>query len=253
MIVMKFGGTAIEDRTAIERAADIVLGRLEQRPIVVVSALAGVTDALLTMAQDAASGLLSQALDLLGQIRERHLEVSSTLLREAEASTVRERTYKLTDALQDMLRGVATLGELTGRTTDAILATGELLSSGIVTAALQARGIRAVLVDSRECIVTDATHTRAVPLFEPTIDRLRQEIEPLVEANQVVVMGGFIAATTRGVTTTLGRGGSDFSAAIIGAALDASRIEIWTDVEGMMTTDPRLCPRAQRIDAIGFD
>ncbi|MGB8890291.1 MAG: lysine-sensitive aspartokinase 3 [Candidatus Korobacteraceae bacterium] len=253
MIVMKFGGTAIEDRTAIERAADIVLGRLEQRPIVVVSALAGVTDAMLTMAQDAASGLLSQALDLLGQIRQRHLEVSSALLGEAQASTVRERTYKLTDALQDTLRGVATLGELTGRTTDAILATGELLSSGIVTAALQARGIRAVLVDSRECIVTDATHTRAVPLFEPTIDRLRQEIEPLVEANQVVVMGGFIAATTRGVTTTLGRGGSDFSAAIIGAALDASRIEIWTDVEGMMTTDPRLCPRAQRIDAIGFD
>lgn len=253
MIVMKFGGTSVEDSTAIERVADIVLGRLEQRPVVVVSALAGVTDALLAMSQAAASGLLSQAFESLRQIRRRHLEVLSALVSGEDELAVRGQICKLTDAVQDLLRGVATLVELSARTTDTILSMGELLSSPIVCAAMQSRGIRSVLVDSRQCIVTDSTHTRAVPIFELTTDRLQREVTPLLQANRVPVMGGFIAATAQGVTTTLGRGGSDFSAAIIGAALNASRIEIWTDVEGMMTTDPRLCPRAQRIEAIGFD
>jgi aspartate kinase len=253
MIVMKFGGTSVEDSAAIERAADIVLGRLEQQPVVVVSALAGVTDSLLAMAQAAALGSLSEAIGLLQQVRSRHLKVLSALVCGAGEAAVRERIHKLADALQDVLRGVATLGELSPRTTDSILSTGELLSSAMVAAAFQARGISSVLVDSRRCLVTDATHTRAVPLFDQTADRLQCEVEPLLQANQVPVMGGFIAATAEGVTTTLGRGGSDFSAAIVGAALNAERIEIWTDVEGMMTTDPRLCPQAQRIDVIGFD
>jgi aspartate kinase len=253
MIVMKFGGTSVEDRAAIERAAEIVLGRLEQRPVVVVSALSGMTDSMIAMAKDAASGLLPRAIESLQQIRRRHLEVLSALIGEADDSAVREQIHKLTEGLQDVLRGVTTLGELSARTMDTILATGELLSSEIVNAAFRFRRIDSVRVDSRRCIVTDATHTRAVPLFDHTADRLRREVEPLLRSNRVVVMGGFIAATAEGITTTLGRGGSDFSAAIIGAALHASRIEIWTDVEGMMTTDPRLCPRAQRIDTIGFD
>lgn len=253
MIVMKFGGTSVEDSAAIERAADIVLDRLEQRPVVVVSALAGVTDSLLAMSRHAASGLLPQATELLRQVRQKHLQVLSAVVSGEKEAAVSERIHKLTDALQDVLRGVATLDELSARTTDAILSVGELLSSEIVSAALQARGVDAVLVDSRFCMVTDGTHTRAVPLFEQTADRLQCALQPLLQANRVPVMGGFIAATADGVTTTLGRGGSDFSAAIIGAALNAERIEIWTDVEGMMTTDPRLCPQAQRIDAIGFD
>jgi aspartate kinase len=253
MIVMKFGGTSVEDSAAIERAADIVLGRLEQRPVVVVSALAGVTDSLLAMSQAAASGSLPEAMELLRQVRQRHLEVLSALVSDADEAAVRERIHTLADALKDVLRGVATLAELSPRTTDTILSTGELLSSRIVTAAFKSRGIDAVLLDSRHCIVTDATHTRAVPRFDETADRLQCEAEPLLQANQVPVMGGFIAATAEGVATTLGRGGSDFSAAIIGAALNAERIEIWTDVAGMMTTDPRLCPQAQRIDVIGFD
>jgi aspartate kinase len=253
MIVMKFGGTSVEDSAAIERAAGIVLGRLEQRPVVVVSALAGVTDALLAMSQDAASGLLSQALESLSRVRQRHLQVLSALVGREGELAVRGQICKLTDAVQDLLRGIATLGELSARTTDTILSMGELLSSPIVCAAMQSRGVRSVLIDSRQCIVTDSSHTRAIPLFDQTADRLRREVTPLVQANRVPVMGGFIASNAQGVPTTLGRGGSDFSAAIIGAALVASRIEIWTDVEGMMTTDPRLCPRAQRIDAIGFD
>jgi aspartate kinase len=253
MIVMKFGGTSVQDSAAIERAADIVLGRLKQQPVVVVSALAGVTDSMLTMSQNAASGQLSQASDLLQQIRQRHLEVLYALASGASQIAVRERIHEMTDLLQDMLRGVATLGELSARTTDAILSSGELLSSAIVSAAFQARGIDSALVDSRRCIVTDAAYTRAVPRFDQTTGRLRYELEPLLQAGRVPIMGGFIAATAEGIPTTLGRGGSDFSAAIIGAALKASRIEIWTDVEGMMTTDPRLCSRALKIEAIGFD
>ena len=253
MIVMKFGGTSVEDGAAIKRAADIVLGRLEQRPVVVVSALAGVTDSLLAMSKAAASGSLPQAMELLRQVRQRHLEVLSALVSSADEAAVRERIHSLVDSLRDILGGVATLAELSPRTTDTILSTGELLSGEIVNAAFQSRGIPSVLLDSRRCIVTDARHTRAVPQFEETTDRLQREVNPLLQANQVPVMGGFIAATAEGVATTLGRGGSDFSAAIIGAALKAKRIEIWTDVEGMMTTDPRLCPQAQRIDVIGFD
>jgi aspartate kinase len=253
MIVMKFGGTSVEDEKAIERVAQIVLRRLHERPVVVVSALAGVTDSLLAMSQAAAAGRIQEALKLLRPLRRRHLAVLDVLMMKAPAEPVRDDVQTLLDSVQDMLRGVAALGELTPRTTDHILCTGELLSSRIVSAAFAQHGIEAVLVDSRECIVTDANHTNAVPLFDWTDESLRQQLQPLLLAGRVPVMGGFLAATIDGIPTTLGRGGSDFSATIVGAALDAKRIEIWTDVGGMMTTDPRLCPSARRIDVIGFD
>ena len=253
MIVMKFGGTSVESETAINRVASIVLGRLEERPVVVVSAMAGVTDALLAMSGAAASGSLPEALKLLRKARQRHLAVLSALVSGPREAAVRQEVQALLDSTQDVLRGVSALGELTPRSMDNILATGELLSSRIVTAALQARGMDSVLVDFRHCIITDASHTKAVPLFDQTSDQLRYHVKPLLQANQVPVIGGFIGATAEGVPTTLGRGGSDFSAAIVGAALNARRIEIWTDVEGMMTTDPRLCPQAQRIEVMGFD
>jgi aspartate kinase len=230
MIVMKFGGTSVEDEKAIERAAQIVLRRLHERPVVVVSALAGVTDSLLAMSQAAAAGRIQEALKLLRPLRRRHLAVLDVLMMKAPAEPVRDDVRTLLDSVQDMLRGVAALGELTPRTTDHILCTGELLSSRIVSAAFAQHGIEAVLVDSRECIVTDANHTNAVPLFDWTDERLRQQLQPLLLAGRVPVMGGFLAATIDGIPTTLGRGGSDFSATIVGAALDAKRIEIWTDV-----------------------
>jgi aspartate kinase len=208
---------------------------------------------LLAMSRAAASGAVDEALQSLRKLRRRHLSVSGALLEGKAELAIREQIQALLDSLQDMLRGVAALGELSARTTDNILSTGELLSSRIVSAALEARGVPAALIDSRHCIVTDASHTRAVPLFDHSGERLLNQVNPLLEAGRVPVMGGFIGATTMGVPTTLGRGGSDFSAAIVGAALNAQRIEIWTDVEGMMTTDPRLCPRAQRINVIGFD
>jgi len=253
MIVMKFGGTSVEDGKAIDRVAQIVSARLDQKPVVVVSAMSRITDSLVAMSRLAASGSLTEALRLLRQVRQRHLVVLGSLVKPKAEGSVREDLQALFEALQQVLRGVAALGELSPRTTDSILSFGELLSSRMVTAAFRERGLDAVLVDSRQTIITDNAHTRAVPQFHPTNQRLRNSLQPLLEASRVAVMGGFIAATADGVTTTLGRGGSDFSAAIVGAALRARRIEIWTDVEGMMTTDPRLCPDAQRIDVIGFD
>jgi len=253
MIVMKFGGTSVEDGKSIDRVTRIVFARLEQKPVVVVSAMSRITDSLVAMSHLAAAGSLDEALRLLRQLRQRHLAVLGSLVKRKAQGPVRSDLQTLFDSMQQVLRGVAALGELSSRTTDSILSFGELLSSRMVTAAFRARGLDAVLVDSRQTIVTDATHTRAVPQFQATNQRMRKTVQPLLQAGRVPVMGGFIAATADGITTTLGRGGSDFSAAIVGAALRARKIEIWTDVEGMMTTDPRLCPDAQRIAVIGFD
>jgi aspartate kinase len=229
MLVMKFGGTSVEDAKAIDRAASIVKTRLPEKPVVVVSAMSKVTDQLLATAR--AGELLGT-----GVFTQFHSEL------EAEF-----------DALDELLRGIAAVGELTPRTTDYVAAYGELLSSRIVTAAFSARGMNSTMLDSRECIITDATYTRAVPLFDDTNEKLKLKVKPLVEDSRVPVMGGFIGSTRAGTTTTIGRGGSDFSAAIVGAGLDANRIEIWTDVDGMMTTDPNLCPDAHRIKVISFD
>jgi aspartate kinase len=253
MIVMKFGGTSVEDAKAIERTAAIVKGRLAQKPVVVVSAMAKVTDQLLAMGRAAGTGDRKTALRLSRALRERHYNAAGELLGTALFTQFHGDLGVDFDALDELLRGIAAVGELTPRTTDHVAAFGELLSSKIINAALSARGMASLLVDSRECIVTDNTHTRATPLFEESNQRLESKLSPLLAADRVPVMGGFIGSTKAGITTTIGRGGSDFSAAIVGAALGAERIEIWTDVDGMMTTDPNLCPEARRIKVISFD
>jgi len=252
-VVMKFGGTSVEDATAIDRAAQIVCSRLAQDPIVVVSAMAKVTDQLVAMARAAGGGDRESALQLSRAVRERHYTAASELLGTSVFGELHGELEADFDSLDDLLRGISAVGELTPRTTDNVLSFGERLSSKLVTAAFRSRGLKAALVDSRECIVTDANHTKAVPQMDDTNDNLRVRLRPMLEKKRVPVMGGFIAATREGLTTTIGRGGSDFSAAIIGAALDAERIEIWTDVDGMKTTDPNLCPDALRIVTIGFE
>jgi aspartate kinase len=252
-LVMKFGGTSVEDAKAIDRAAGIVKHRLSRRPIVVVSAMAKVTDQLLATARAAGAGDRSTALQLSRALRERHYNAAGELLGTGVFTQFHSELEADFDSLDELLRGISAVGELTGRTTDHVASFGELLSSKIVTQAFSARGINATMVDSRECIVTDNAHTRAVPQFDETNERLCQTLKPLVRNGRVPVMGGFIGATRSGVTTTIGRGGSDFSAAIVGAGLDAESIEIWTDVDGMMTTDPNICPDARRIRVISFD
>ena len=201
----------------------------------------------------AGAGDRKTALKLSRALRERHYNTAGELLGTALFTQFHGDLGVDFDALDELLRGIAAVGELTPRTTDHVAAYGELLSSKIITAAFSARGIDSKLVDSRECILTDGNHTRAVPLFEETNERVRLKLKPLLEAARVPVMGGFIAATRAGITTTIGRGGSDFSAAIVGAGLGAERIEIWTDVDGMMTTDPNACPDARRIKVVSFD
>ena len=252
-IVMKFGGTSVGDAKAIARVAEIVRSRLPQHPVVVVSAMAKVTDQLLQMARAAGSGDRRTALTLARELRERHYNTAGELLGTALFTQFHSDLGTEFEELEELLRGISAVGELTPRTTDHVASFGEVLSSKLVTAALSAHGIEASLVDSSDCIVTDETFTRATPLFNETNAKLKDMVAPLIENRRVPVMGGFIGATRAGVTTTIGRGGSDFSAAIVGAGLGAEKIEIWTDVDGMMTTDPNLCPDARRIKLISFD
>jgi aspartate kinase len=253
MIVMKFGGTSVQDAKAIERVAHIVQGRLADRPVVVVSAMAKVTDSLLAMGKAAGGGDRKTALKMSRALRERHYDTAGELLGTALFTEFHGDLGADFEDLDELLRGIGAVGEITPRTYDYVASFGEVLSSKIVAAAFAARGLPGTHVDSRHCLLTDSSYTRAVPQFEETNERLRKRVQPLVEAGKVPVMGGFIGSNRTGITTTIGRGGSDFSAAIFGAGLNAERIEIWTDVDGMMTTDPRLCSDARRIKVISFD
>src|SRR5450432_2180435 len=252
-IVMKFGGTSVGDAKAIGRVAEIVRERRAQSPVVVVSAMARVTDQLLQMARAAGAGDRKTALKLARELRERHYNTAGELLGTALFTQFHSDLGADFETLEELLRGIAAVGELTPRTTDYVSAFGEILSSKIVAAAFSALGMPSTLVDSREWLVTDGAHMRAAPLFDETNQRLQSRVAPLLAAGKVPVMGGFIGASKAGITTTIGRGGSDYSAAIAGAGLGAERIEIWTDVDGMMTTDPRMSADARRIKAISFD
>ncbi len=255
LVVMKFGGTSVEDATAIARTAGIVAGRVNdgKQPVVVVSAMAKVTDQLLSAAIAAGLGDRTEALAISARLRARHHETVTQLV---SGDALTEITYAIDadfDALEEVLRGLAAVGELTPRTTDMVASYGERLSSRMVASAFNERGMNAEHVDARNSIITDAQHTRAVPQSELIAERLREHVLPQVRAGRVVVMGGFIGSTLTGATTTLGRGGSDFSAALIGGGLDAEAIEIWTDVNGIMTADPRVCPDALRVRTISFE
>jgi aspartate kinase len=212
-----------------------------------------VTDQLLATANAAGVNEREKALDLSRALRERHYTAAGELLGTGTFTAFHNELEADFNSLDELLRGIAAVGELTPRTMDNVVSFGERISSKMVAAAFSARGLNATHVDSRECIVTDAQHGKAVPDFDETGRKLQKLVKPLLEHQRVPVMGGFIAATKEGATTTLGRGGSDFSAAIVGAGLNAERIEIWTDVDGMMTTDPNMVPDARRIKHISFE
>ncbi|HEX5734985.1 MAG TPA: lysine-sensitive aspartokinase 3 [Blastocatellia bacterium] len=254
MIVMKFGGTSVGDAAAINQAVEIVRSRMASSPVVIVSAMARVTDALLRLAESAKDRRFDEAGAIIDELRERHLATSRDLL-PSDHHLIDEVRRAIEDnfaELESLARSVATLGELSPRSQDAIVSFGERLSSLIVTAALHSRGARAELVDSRRFIVTDDHFTVAAPNMRETETRARAALLPLIGRQVVPVAQGFIGSTAEGVTTTIGRGGSDYSAAIIGASLSAEAIEIWTDVDGLMTADPRVVSRARRIRVLSF-
>ena len=248
MIVMKFGGSSVESAKAIQRVASIVRNHSGPPPAVVVSAMGKTTDRLLAIAHLSADGNLKAAGRALAKLQDFHLTEASCLARGAQADWLDNQICGLFEELDQVLDDVRKSGSLTPRLSDAVLSFGERLSSVMVTAGFRQTGIDAVHLDARKAIVTDGRHTQASPLFIETNALLRRR----VSSEQVTVMGGFIGATEDGVPTTLGRGGSDYSAAIVGAALAADEIQIWTDVDGMLTCDPRVVSRAHCLRSISY-
>ena len=255
LVVMKFGGTSVEDAKAMLRTAAIVRGRRERglSAVVVVSAMAKVTDQLLAASDAAGRGDKVGALALSSRLRNRHLDTAGDLLCGELLDQIQKEIRHRFDSLDDLLRGIAAVGELTPRTNDRVVSYGERLSSQMVAAAFAQHGLNGVHVDARHCIITDDHYGKAVPQEAAIEAKLTQIVLPLLEAGQTPVMGGFIGSTAEGITTTLGRGGSDFTAALVGGGLHAGAIEIWTDVNGIMTTDPRICPDALRVKTISFE
>jgi aspartate kinase len=244
MIVMKFGGTSVESASAIERVAGIVRDRLARHPLVVVSAMGKTTNKLLAAASASVGGQRERALEMLNELRQFHE-------REAAGLCVDPQIEAHFHELAELVKGLAVMGELTPRATDAISSYGERISSIIVTAAFRRHGIDAAHLDARTVIITDARHLQAAPLSAETNVRLAATV-PALARGRVIVMGGFIGATKDGVTTTLGRGGSDYTASIVGAGLDAEEIQIWTDVDGMLTADPTILPDGYRVKTCSF-
>jgi aspartate kinase len=249
VIVAKFGGTSVEDARAIARLIDIVRSRTSEQPVVVVSALARVTDTLLGLARRAGMAEESELQSGVSALLERHREVARDL---PDAATALEAISSDAEALQRELgcirRRMATPAE-----TDAIAARGELWSSHLVAAAMKGAGLPSAWVDIRPVIVTDDRFTRATPYVQVLNTKARECLRPLLAAGSIPVTQGFIGATAKGITTTLGRGGSDFTAALLGAALNAERVEIWTDVNGLMTADPRIVRTARTLRRASYE
>jgi aspartate kinase len=255
VIVLKFGGTSVGDAEAIARTAGIVASRRDHGPVVVVSALAGVTNTLIALAEQAARGHLIGALRAVEELRERHLAQAELLLGTGiESMETCAELSAMIDELAHLAEALATLGDLTPRSLDAIASFGEKMSSLLCVAAFVKHGLPAVHVDACDVMITDATFTRAEPQPEAIAEACRASVIPFVRNGKIPVMGGFIgSAQGTGVTTTLGRGGSDYSASLFGAAVRAEAIEIWTDVDGMLTGDPRVVSDALLIEQIAFD
>jgi aspartate kinase len=252
---MKFGGTSVEDAVAMGRTAAIVRKRRERglEAVVVVSAMAKVTDLLLAAAAAAGRGDKAGALAIGARLRHRHLDTAAALLNEERFASLQTKLHVEFDALDDLLRGIAAVGELTPRTNDLVVSFGERLSSRMVAEAFDQQGLAGAHVDARSCIITDASYGKAVPQESAIEAKLAEIVLPLIEAGKTPVMGGFIGSNSEGITTTLGRGGSDYTAALVGGGMHAGAIEIWTDVNGIMTTDPRICPDALRVKTISFE
>ena len=255
IVVMKFGGTSVEDSMAILRTASIVAGRLRKglNPIVVVSAMSKVTDTLIAAAAAAGRNAREEALKLSDTLRTRHLQTAAELVTNPDSLTsLQLNIHHEFDTLDDLLRGISAVGELTPRTSDNVVSFGERLSSQIVAAAFLEQNISSTHTDARTVILTDNHYGKAAPNESAIEAALTEHVLPLVDLGRVPVMGGFIGSCN-GITTTLGRGGSDYTAAIVGGALHAGAIEIWTDVNGIMTTDPRIVPEALRVKTISFE
>ncbi len=250
---MKFGGTSVGDVAAFERVCGIVSRQIDKRPVVVTSAMTKVTDALLAAFEMARKDDLEGAVASLEPHFERHIEITKAFFPADTENVFHNELLLARGEIKDLLTRAARRSLPLQMLKDAIVSYGEQLSSRLLAEVLKSRGIKARAVDSRRLIVTDDEFGAAQPIIEETNELIGLELEPLIDAGEVPVLGGFIAANRGGETTTLGRGGSDYSAAIVAAALHASELQIWTDVTGVMTCDPRICSDASTVPVLSYE
>jgi len=255
LLVMKFGGTSIGTPAAMAQAVRICLDahRTWEHLVVVTSALSGITDHLIASAEQAARGDLSTFNTTLSELGERHHAMIAALIREPQQQAlVRRDVDCLVTDFNNLCQAIHVLGEASPRALDAVAAIGERLSVRVLAGAITSAGLLAEYVESTRLVVTDAHFQNAIPDMAATACASREVLEPLLARGRIPVVTGFIGATPEGLTTTLGRGGSDYSASILAVALDAKEIWIWTDVDGVMTADPRLVHEARTIPVLSY-
>ena len=254
MIVMKFGGTSVANFEAITRTIFIIGGKLDQKPVVVVSALSKVTDLLYRISDAAAAKNEAETKELLAQLRQRHVDLAAELL--AQSVLKDEAVAKVNsicDALDAIAMAVCSLGELSDRNKAIIISNGEYLSSTIIAHAMNAKGIRTKWVDAREMMVTNQSYLKGEPDMNAIAEKVPGVVAQAYEGMDAIITQGFVGVTPEGEPTVLGRGGSDYSASLIGMAIDAERIEIWTDVDGVRTADPRKVQNTKYLEKISFE
>lgn len=250
---MKFGGTSVGDVTAFQRVVEIVSSQVDKQPVVVTSAMTKTTDALLAAFETARKGDADRAFESLEPHFARHAEVVESLVSSNNKHSFTNEIRFAREELSDLLMRVARRSLPLQMLKDAIVSYGEQLASRLLTDVLRSADVNARHVDSRRLIVTDDEYGAAQPIWDETQDLVRLELEPMIEAGEVPILGGFIAASRAGETTTLGRGGSDYSAAIYAACLEARELQIWTDVTGVLTCDPRVCPEARTLRTLSYE
>lgn len=255
MLVMKFGGTSVGSAERFDGVFKLVenVSKKHGPPVVVLSAMSGVTNALIDGAQKAVDRDLDGAIERANWIKEKHLTAIDALVTDkaTKEALLSDLDNYFTD-LQVLYKGISYLGELTKRSLDAVSGLGELMSSKIFSAVATTRGLKSTWFDARQLVVTDDNFGRANPMWEETTEQVTSILNPCLKSGKTVITQGFIAATESGASTTLGRGGSDFSASIFGVALGAEEIQIWTDVDGMMSADPRVVPEATVLPEVSF-
>lgn len=252
MRVLKFGGTSVADAECIRTVARIVSGAVGNGVVLVFSAMGDTTDLLSSVGRLAAQGDLAKSLEVTRVLREMHQRVIESLLEGEAKETLLAYSRETFAKVEEMAHGMWVLADFSPAVQDRLLGTGELVSSRIIAAYLVKEGLGAEWVDARDFIVTEDRHPRAEPLFAETAQRCQVVLLPLLAQGKIPVTQGFIARSQSGVPTTLGRGGSDYTASLIGAALGAEEIQIWTDVDGILTADPSLIPHARHIPVMTF-
>ncbi len=251
MIVLKFGGTSVQDATSQNQALEIVFSKLEHSVVLVSSAMTRVTNELIRLTELASSGKHEEANTLLNALESRHYSVLDALCTGPVREKITGMMEPLFSEIKSLTRGMVLLKECSPRVYDAVVGCGELLSTRLLFARCLELGVSAELADARELIVTDDHFGEAAVLWEQTRERIRKNLNP--RPGHLIITQGFLGSTEDGVATILGRGGSDYSATIFGAALDVEAVEIWTDVNGIMTTDPRIVASAKTIPEITYE